>query len=655
MQSTYLMFKRPSTTTGRELTVENISRRSSVGRRESDRTGRRSVEELSADRLNQYLDGGKGSSENHGIFEQIVDGVNEKSRPSTTFPKIPELTTKERWKKRLRIIFPHVGLVFLSCAYTLIGASIFHYYEMPYEIRIRNETSQRINTLKMNIINELWSMVQEQENITLLNFDNFSSYAHQGINNVIKDVFVDYTKNYMTPDDIINGTGPIKWTFGSSIFFSWTAITTIGYGHIVPRTNQGRIACLLYALIGIPLILVTIADMGRFLSGGIIFLYNFLRKLFYRTIRRIYKCFRLIFCCKSCRYICKRTRSKNTDVPKSLEDDSNNKENNNSNNRRQSGILNLKKKPNGGILANTNRIPTIMEDDIISESGTLGDVSEIQTVDESDVSIDQEGKGKKSTSFEDDPSSNEEEYKISDHERRVSVLFILIIMLCYTAGGACLIQCWEDWDFMEAFYFCFVTVTTIGFGDIVPHNADFLPLTLAYIIFGLIITTMCIDLVGSEYIKDIHFYGRSIGRSFLTIGGKVVHLSEVFSYVAFLQKNFGLTPEQLDRLAQLPEEYLLDCLVNGKQPDVKWIGGRPFIPQDIYYFKWIEQPRTLSFVSERVLASMESLDLNTSGCSTARTLTPKEYYQKILVHYCRQMQPPDPGNDIPNIDAKKGL
>lgn len=71
----------------------------------------------------------------------------------------------------------------------------------------------------------------------------------------------------MTPDDIIYGTGPTKWSFGSSIFFSWTAITTIGYGHIVPLTIEGRISCLLYALFGIPLILVTIADMGRFLSG----------------------------------------------------------------------------------------------------------------------------------------------------------------------------------------------------------------------------------------------------------------------------------------------------------------------------------------------------------------------------------------------------
>lgn len=136
-------------------------------------------------------------------------------------------------------------------------------------------------------------------------------------------------------------------------------------------------------------------------------------------------------------------------------------------------------------------------------------------------------------------------------------------MLGYTAGGAYLMQLWERWSFMDAFYFCFVTVTTIGFGDIVPQNVDFLPATLAYIVIGLIITTMCIDVVGSEYIKDIHFYGRTLGRSFLTIGGKVIHLGEVFSYVAFLQKNYGLTPDQLDRLAQLPEVTGMGLAENG--------------------------------------------------------------------------------------------
>lgn len=103
----------------------------------------------------------------------------------------------------------------------------------------------------------------------------------------------------------------------------------------------------------------------------------------------------------------------------------------------------------------------------------------------------------------------------------------------------------------------------------------------------------------------------------------------------------------------------MDCLINGRQPDLNWIGGRPFIPPDIYYFKWIEQPRTLSFTSERVLASWESeLDLNTSRCSTARTLTPREYYQRILVHYCKQMQEQQQvngavvgGESVPIIDG----
>lgn len=35
---------------------------------------------------------------------------------------------------------------------------------------------------------------------------------------------------------------------------------------------------------------------------------------------------------------------------------------------------------------------------------------------------------------------------------------------------------------------------------------------------------------------------------------------------------------------------------------------------------------------------MESLDLNTSRCSTARTLTPREYYTRVLRYYAQQMQ-----------------
>jgi hypothetical protein len=44
----------------------------------------------------------------------------------------------------------------------------------------------------------------------------------------------------------------------------------------------------------------------------------------------------------------------------------------------------------------------------------------------------------------------------------------------------------------------------LGFGDIVPMNYDFLPATLTYIIFGLIITTMCIGKL-EKYAREKNF------------------------------------------------------------------------------------------------------------------------------------------------------
>ena len=37
----------------------------------------------------------------------------------------------------------------------------------------------------------------------------------------------------------------------------------------------------------------------------------------------------------------------------------------------------------------------------------------------------------------------------------------------FFASGALLFTIWEDWSFFDAFYFCFVTSTTIGFGDVI--------------------------------------------------------------------------------------------------------------------------------------------------------------------------------------------
>ncbi|EPB68510.1 Ion channel [Ancylostoma ceylanicum] len=57
-------------------------------------------------------------------------------------------------------------------------------------------------------------------------------------------------------------------------------------------------------------------------------------------------------------------------------------------------------------------------------------------------------------------------------------------------------------------FLAFISLTTIGFGDIVPENHDYIVLMLAYLGIGLAVTTMCIDLVGIQYIQKIHYFGR---------------------------------------------------------------------------------------------------------------------------------------------------
>ncbi|CAO2638829.1 Potassium channel subfamily K member 2 [Lemmus lemmus] len=57
------------------------------------------------------------------------------------------------------------------------------------------------------------------------------------------------------------------WDLGSSFFFAGTVITTIGFGNISPRTEGGKIFCIIYALLGIPLFGFLLAGVGMSITS----------------------------------------------------------------------------------------------------------------------------------------------------------------------------------------------------------------------------------------------------------------------------------------------------------------------------------------------------------------------------------------------------
>ncbi|XP_050677921.1 potassium channel subfamily K member 1-like isoform X2 [Leptidea sinapis] len=58
-----------------------------------------------------------------------------------------------------------------------------------------------------------------------------------------------------------NVSGGPNWSFGQSLFFASTVVTTIGYGHVTPLSKPGKLFCIAYALLGIPLTLVLMSAL----------------------------------------------------------------------------------------------------------------------------------------------------------------------------------------------------------------------------------------------------------------------------------------------------------------------------------------------------------------------------------------------------------
>lgn len=85
-----------------------------------------------------------------------------------------------------------------------------------------------------------------------------------------------------------------------------------------------------------------------------------------------------------------------------------------------------------------------------------------------------------------------------DDEFNMPVSVALIILLLYMILGAIIFMHTDDWTFVDSIYFVFISISTVGFGDVTPASEWCMIALSVYLLFGLALTSMCINVIQEQ-------------------------------------------------------------------------------------------------------------------------------------------------------------
>ncbi|XP_063368522.1 potassium channel subfamily K member 18 [Cydia amplana] len=358
----------------------------------------------------------------------------------------------------LAFLFSNVGVVVLVVAYTVAGAFMFRAIEGASEMeRAHNMTLERDNTaqclwqdvLKVNIFNDTY--LKHRISITIQQY---------------QDKVVHAVKRGWD-----GGRSSRQWSFSSAFLYSLTVITTIGYGHLSPRTSWGKVTTILYTLLGMPLFLLYLANVGELLA-------------------RWFKCIYALVClCRGCPGFTRR---------------------------RVIRIRQLELSDAESIECPEHwrrRAPFVYESDDTADYGPpmphpYHFARRPDYLRSASMPVPRAPRALPPRRWSEPPDSASSDFSYVTFDAQtitVPISVCVAIMVGYIMFGSMIFGMWEKWDQLDGAYFCFISLSSIGFGDFVPGErvytqrieTSFIVCSL-YLMLGMALVAMCFNLMQEQ-------------------------------------------------------------------------------------------------------------------------------------------------------------
>ncbi|MFH4975314.1 hypothetical protein AB6A40_002023 [Gnathostoma spinigerum] len=312
-------------------------------------------------------------------------------------------------------------LVFIAL-YMLFGALIFYWLEGPADKEKRRIEYEKYSHERALLLKRMDEIYLDEAAQQLL----------------VRHKFIEEAVDYFHTKIDVAFPADSDWSFVTALYYSGTIFTTIGYGDIACHTPAGRLVSVIYAVFGIPLMLITLNDLGKFL---------------YITINGITRYMKELSC---------HAHKRGANVH--LQD-------------------NINVAECGGVEQKSNRSRLLSSPDALSRSRT---------------------EDSKSETTKNEIASEEVASDDNDSPPRMPVLVAIGVTVGWIFFCAGLFKIWEnDWTYAESCYFMFISLSTIGFGDVAVKRRDLMVLCFVFVILGLSMVSMCVSVIQAS-IEEIY-------------------------------------------------------------------------------------------------------------------------------------------------------